>query len=100
MTFYERGYVTICNTICVYYVSICVPKAATADTLEWCGEFELLILYLWSLRYLKHTHSVFRALNIVHKRVTSNHLGGAIIFIITIVLLCISKSGCIVLSGY
>jgi hypothetical protein len=34
----------------------------------------------------------------VHKRVTSNHLGGAIIFIITIMLLCLSKSGCTVLS--
>jgi hypothetical protein len=34
----------------------------------------------------------------VHKRVTGNHLGGAIIFVITIVLLCLSKSGCIVLS--
>jgi hypothetical protein len=34
----------------------------------------------------------------VHKRVTGNHLRGAIIFIITVVLLCLSKSGCIVLS--
>lgn len=47
------GYVTICNTACVYYASAC-PREASAERLEWCEEFELLILYLWSLLYLKH----------------------------------------------